>query len=194
MTKASARGATFKAAGGFLAVTKKGQTFNQVGTRVAGNPIIGSQLHRYDFGAGTAWFPYPEGRTVSRVLSGSYFNGWVEHTLGRTYGTRSGQNYTFIRFSAYHQSTPSDFPNYNDKYALFRFDVGGQTDYGWLELSVGGGQYPVVNVLGYAYQTNGKPIKAGDVPEPQRLPIALGALALGAIGLKEWRKKQTAVA
>ena len=69
--------------------------------------------------------------------------------------------------------------------------MGGQTDYGWLELS---GQYPIVDVLGYAYQTNGKPIKAGDVPEPQRLPAALGALALGAIGLKEWRKKQNAVA
>lgn len=192
--RASARGAAFRAVGSQLALAKKGQTFNKVGTGIALEPTIGARLHRSDFSAGTAWFPYPNGRSVYRVLSGSPFVGWIENTRGRFYGTRYGQNYTFIQFSAYNRSTPLDFPNYNDKYALFRFDLDSQTDYGWLELSVGGGQYPFVNVLGYAYQTNGKPIKAGDVPEPQRLPVALGALALGAIGLKEWRKKRNAVA
>ncbi len=192
-TRVSARGVAFKAAGSLVAVTDKGQTFNKVGTRVANNPLMGRRGYRYKYDVGTAWFPYPEGRSVGRPLAGSYFSGWVQNTLGRTYGTLySGQKYTFIRFSAYHLST-ANFPNYNDKYALFRFDVGGQADYGWLELSVGGGQYPFVNVLGYAYQTNGEPIKAGDAPEPQHLPAALGALALGAIGLKEWRKKRNAV-
>lgn len=191
--RASARGAAFRAIGSQLALAKKGQTFNKVGTGIASEPTIGLRVHRSDFSAGTAWFPSPQGRSVSRVLTGSPFEGWAERTLGRFYGTRSGQNYTFIGFSAYNRSTPLDFPNYNDKYALFRFDLDGQTDYGWLELSVGGGQYPFVDVLGYAYQTNGKPIKAGDVPEPQHLPVALGALALGAIGLKEWRKKRNAI-
>ena len=87
--------------------------------------------------------PLPGGPDRKSGFVGKLLQRLGRNTLGRTYGTRSGQNYTFIRFSAYHQSTPSDFPNYNDKYALFRFDVGGQTDYGWLELSVGGGQYPV---------------------------------------------------
>ncbi len=192
-TRVSARGVAFKAARSLVAVTNKGQTFNKIGTRVANNPLMGRQGYRYEYEIGTAWFPYPEGRSVGRPLTGSYFSGWVQNSLGRTYATLYGQNYTFIRFSAHHLST-LNFPNYNDKYALFRFDVGGQADYGWLELSVGGGQFPFVNVLGYAYQTNGNPIKAGDVPEPQRLPAALGALALGAIGLKEWRKKQNAVA
>lgn len=191
---ALARGAAFRAVGSQLALAKKGQTFNKVGTRIVSEPIIGIRLHQSEFSKGTAWFPYPKGRSVFRVLSGYPFSNWVENKLGTFYGTRSGQNYTFIRFSAYNRSTPLDFPNYNDEYALFRFGVGGQEDYGWLELSVGGGQYPFVDVLGYAYQTNGQPIKAGDVPEPQRLPVALGALALGAIGLKEWRKKRNAVA
>jgi hypothetical protein len=194
LVKASARGAAFRAVGSQLALAKKGQTFNKVGTRIVGEPTIGTRLHQSEFSAGTAWFPYPKGRSVFRVLSGYPFSNWVENKLGSFYGTRSGQSYTFIRFSAYSRTTRLDFPNYNDKYALFRFDVGGQADYGWLELSVGGGLYPGVNVLGYAYQTNGKPIKAGDVPEPQRLPVALGALALGAIGVKEWRKKRNAVA
>ena len=84
--------------------------------------------------------------------------------------------------------------DYGTDYALFRFDAGSQIDYGWLELRLGspeGGQ-PFVRVVGYAYDTSGKPIKAGEVPEPEHLPAALGALALGAIGLKEWRKKRNA--
>ena len=69
---------------------------------------------------------------------------------------------------------------------MFSFDVGSLTDYGWLELSVNGLN---VDVLGYAYDNTGKLIKAGAVPEPQHLPLALGALAFGAIGIRELRKE-----
>ncbi len=81
--------------------------------------------------------------------------------------------------------------NYSREYALFSFDVGSLTDYGWLELSVNGLN---VDVLGYAYDNTGKLIKAGAVPEPQHLPLALGALAFGAIGVRELRKKRIAAA
>jgi hypothetical protein len=111
-----------------------------------------------------------------------------------TRGSRNGTGY--IIFQRYTYSTQYGFERTGINYALFRFTVGAQTDYGWLELNLGNpsGSAPFINIVGYAYDTTGKPIKAGDVPEPQRLPVALGALALGAIGLKEWRKKRNAVA
>ena len=83
---------------------------------------------------------------------------------------------------------------YGDQYALFRFSVGPQTDYGWLELDLGINPYgyPIVTTVAYAYDTSGKPIPAGytGIPEPAQLPVALSALSLGAIGLREWRKSR----
>ena len=191
---ASARGAAFRATGGVIALTKKGRTFNMVGTRVSNNPVIGYRRYMSGNTAGIIRFPSPSGKGVTQPLTASVFASWVQRTNGRFYATYRGKNYTFIYFSAYNRSTPNDFPNYSKEYALFRFDVDNQADYGWLELSVKGGSNATVDVLGYAYDTSGKPIKAGEVPEPQHLPVALGALALGAIGLKEWRKERKAVA
>lgn len=87
---------------------------------------------------------------------------------------------------------------YSDQYALFRFKVDAQTDYGWLELSLSypstGG--PTFTILGYAYDTSGNPIPAGytGIPAPPQLPLTLNALALGAIGLHEWRKNRSKIA
>jgi hypothetical protein len=92
--------------------------------------------------------------------------------------------------------TGYSFVGSGKQYALFRFDVGSQTDYGWLELQLGniGDSAPFIRLIGYAYDTSGKPIPAGAIPEPKHLPLALGALALGAVGLREWRKKRNATA
>jgi hypothetical protein len=163
-----------------------------VGTGISKNPLIGRRQYLYSHSGGFARFLSPSGKGVTRPLTASAFASWIQRTGGHKYFSDDGKNYTYIYFSAYRRSTPSDFPSYDKEYALFRFDDAGQTDYGWLELSVQGGAYPIVDVLGYAYDTTGKPIKAGEVPEPQHLPVALGALALGAIGVREWRKKRNA--
>ena len=191
--------------GPIVAVTKRGRTFNMVGTGITNSAAIVEHRHRYDDVFATARFRSGSGKGVTRPLAGSGVSRFVEHVLSRRYFTTSkGQKVSSIVFSAYQRSTTNLPLSYNNEYALFRFDIGPKTDYGWLELSVnyvgtggaGGPEnydlYPVVDVLGYAYDTNGKPLPAGAIPEPQRLPLALGALALGAVGVTEWRKKRNA--
>lgn len=84
-----------------------------------------------------------------------------------------------------------------DQYALFRFNIGSQVDYGWIEFDElnGRGTGPYFQLVGYAYDTSGQAIRAGEVPEPPHVPLALSALSFGAIGVREWRKnrKQTNV-
>lgn len=79
-----------------------------------------------------------------------------------------------------------------DQYVDFRFDVDGQSDYGWLEYDITNQQHgpPQFQLIAYAYNTDGEPLPAGFVPEPRNLPLALGALSLGAIGVREWRKSR----
>lgn len=92
----------------------------------------------------------------------------------------------------------SAFPgSYNDKYLLFRFKdstQGNALRYGWVEISLAnpvGGNGPDIAIEGYAWDTTGTAITAGQVPEPSATALlALGALTLGAKGLRSWRKNR----
>jgi hypothetical protein len=85
-----------------------------------------------------------------------------------------------------------------DKYFLFRFDdstAGDSVRYGWGEVAVSfaGDHKPDVELLEYAYDDTGAQVLAGDtgapsVPEPSwRARAGLGALAIGARGIRSWR-------
>ena len=118
----------------------------------------------------------------------------------------------WIRYSGLGGRT-QHFGNMNpftDKYALFRFNPTTSATtwwYGWIELSytVGGGigpdptQDPQVTIEGWAYDNTGARIHAGALPTPTSTPepgtlsaSGLAALALGAAGLRRWRKKRQA--
>jgi hypothetical protein len=94
----------------------------------------------------------------------------------------------------------SAFPgSYNDKYLLFLFrdstQSGSPTNYGWVEISLannpGNRGHPDIAIEGYAYDTTGAKIGGGQVPEPSATALlALGALTLGAKGLRSWRKNR----
>jgi hypothetical protein len=90
-------------------------------------------------------------------------------------------------------------------FELFRFNAGGQTDYGWVEYNVAmteansslASNGPNITIVQYAWQTTpDTPLGAGvtqtsAVPEPTPFTeTALGVLVLGAEALRRWRKSK----
>ena len=79
-------------------------------------------------------------------------------------------------------------------YLGFRFDPDGNPNgvlYGWAEvvfdLDETNSDYPSFEILSWAYDDSGAPIAVGAIPEPASAALGLGALALGAAGLRRWR-------
>jgi hypothetical protein len=102
-------------------------------------------------------------------------------------------------------STLSGQPAGNNLYELFRFsnDRGTSLNYGWVEYNVIvtmansslAADGPNITIDRYAWNTTANTtIAAGDIgatPEPATFPeSALGALVLGAEGLRRWRKSR----
>jgi len=117
---------------------------------------------------------------------------------GMTWGTSNANRSQFGTIAQAYQAghQPESFGH---KYMLFRFkdstQVGSPLRYGWVDLSLfnaTGGQ-PIVTVFGYAYDNTGAKIPTGSVPEPAPIALlTLGALTLGAKGLRAWRRDRAA--
>jgi hypothetical protein len=133
--------------------------------------------------------------------------------LGKKWGSAAGKSVGAVAFAERGRQVDSrtdSFIGHNgaftDKYALFKFRDAGQTDYGWLELSnavsLGASRSgPDVTLIGYAYDTTGAQLAAGDegstgtTPEPSGMAMTgLAALALGATGLRRWRAARKSAA
>jgi hypothetical protein len=104
--------------------------------------------------------------------------------------------------------------NFSNEYALFEFNGGSHEDFGWVQLSlswfgdfpeeqkvhgeqIGTFAFPFLTISDYAYDSSGAFIPAGDtgVPEPDSFELAgLGALMLGAAGVRRWRTAKKAAA
>lgn len=83
--------------------------------------------------------------------------------------------------------------DYDHKYLAFKFQDGGWL-YGWVEVGLTVGPEPSMTIYGYAYDDSGAQIVMGAMPVPEPAPmamLALGALALGAKGVRAWRRSQT---
>jgi hypothetical protein len=90
-------------------------------------------------------------------------------------------------------------PNgFSNRYMAFRFrdsTAGNALRYGWVEMNLFNNflsdDAPQVTILGYAYDTTGAQLPMGAVPEPTSAGLlALGALVLGAKGLRSWRRNR----
>jgi hypothetical protein len=79
-----------------------------------------------------------------------------------------------------------------DFFLLFKFNpTGSQTDYGWIHLNGLCNCGLDTVVVDLAYDDSGALVGAGVTPEPSTaLPTGLAALALGATGLRRWRKSR----
>jgi len=125
---------------------------------------------------------------------GSFF---VMANAGQTWNQIAG-GATFSGVAAYaNYSHAYPTPGYSDKYLLFRFKdstQGNALRYGWVNIGLAnplGGNGPDIAINGYAWDTSGSTIVAGQVPEPSATALlALGALTLGAKGLRSWRKNR----
>lgn len=94
--------------------------------------------------------------------------------------------------STFYNQTPAN--GYDQKYLGWQFKDGGALRYGWVEVSlgIGTGTGPRVTIYGYAYDNSGAQITMGAVPEPAPMAIlAIGALTLGAKGVRAWRHNRT---
>jgi hypothetical protein len=92
--------------------------------------------------------------------------------------------------------------NFNDKYFAFQFKDADQANlmcYGWIKVdlanSTGNNGAPDLTLYSWAYDTTGTQLPMGStgVPEPGSAALlALGALTLGARGLRHWRRNRPA--
>jgi hypothetical protein len=93
-------------------------------------------------------------------------------------------------------------PNsFTHRYLAFEFAdttlAGNPLRFGWVDMSLTTGNVanslsnPTLTVFGYAYDNTGAQIPMGLVPEPGSMTImALGALMMGAKGLRSWRRNR----
>jgi hypothetical protein len=132
--------------------------------------------------------------------------------FGRSYFTTSTRTPTYGSWTYYPSSRPFNFlfgnTPFTDQFALFRFGSDpAHPNYGWVELSYevtdtsdpSGSNGPNLTILGYGYETTPDlQIAAGEVggtetPEPSSIELSgLAALALGAEGVRRWRKARKA--
>jgi hypothetical protein len=76
----------------------------------------------------------------------------------------------------------------------YSFYHGGNTCYGWASITIteNSGHFGTITINEWAYEDSGSAITVGAVPEPAQTAVGLGALALGAAGLRRWRKAKAA--
>ena len=94
--------------------------------------------------------------------------------------------------------------DYDKQYLAWTFTdstPGGGNRYGWVEVSLNVNNVvsgnptsgPKVTIWGYAYDNTGAKPNLGQVPEPTSLSLLVfGALALGARGMRSWRRERDA--
>ncbi|MBX3748111.1 MAG: hypothetical protein KF833_22615 [Verrucomicrobiae bacterium] len=80
-----------------------------------------------------------------------------------------------------------------EQYVGFRFDLSGQTHYGWARISMTGGGPDTASVTLHDWAYSSLPnaaLQVAAVPEPAATATALGLLSLGAAGVAAYRRRR----
>ncbi len=150
------------------------------------NPATGTALTNQPLGYQGAFVRYAQAFAAGTVFGatppanppGSSFGTAAQVTLGSRYRSAGTLNYYGGFAVTVAPGTPA--------YAGFRFNVAGQTFYGYIQLSVGPGS---IDFISAAYEnTPNTNIVAGAVPEPGTLAgLAVGAAGLLGYGIRRRR-------
>ncbi len=138
------------------------------------------------------------GNTTANASSGAILNytGGSSATLvdNLPFGASINSTFTFGNAGAETTGATAFTLNSSVNYVGFRFlnESTGQLDYGWAQLSLSTtSSAQPRSIIGYAYENTGASILAGQtaVPEPTTTAL-LGAMAAGAVGLRQWRRRK----
>jgi hypothetical protein len=147
-------------------------------------------------GIGAMWIPslgnftYKTLRSKRTIYKVTYTQAkYTPLTNGKTYTTYGPPNPHYLP-----PTTSVLKDQQGDFFLLFQFSPSGnssQVDYGWLHLYGHCNCGLDTEAIELAFDDSGALIGAGQTPEPATaIPTGLGALALGATGLRRWRKSR----
>lgn len=128
------------------------------------------------------------------------------HTIGSGSKFARGLMASVFTFIGTEITFRGPWANVKERYLGLKFEIDGQTHFGWARLSVGG-KALLAKLTGFAYETLADtPIIAGKTsgtsdaalppavgPAMQIAPVTLGALAVGAPAIPAWRREETAI-
>ncbi|WOO39812.1 hypothetical protein [Rubellicoccus peritrichatus] len=130
-------------------------------------------------------------RALGPAGAGNLLNLGLSNYVNTGDATFGSYIYTILRDGNIRFAT--GFTSGENGYIGFQFRPAGTTLYGWAEVVLTeGGDTGTFEIVQWAYEDTGANIQTGAIPEPATVATGLGALALGAAGLRRWRKTKQA--
>jgi hypothetical protein len=171
--------------------TFSGLYINFLTGSITPSPAAGWDFNPYALASGDFGIYWAGGTTgiAAGVTIAPGSTTYADLAFGSVVG--SSQNFSNALGSA--NGTAPNFRTAGSHILGFRFlnETTGATNYGYATITTGGGTGFPVTVQSWSFENNGGPITVVPEPSTQAL-LSVAALALGALGLRQWRRGQAA--